>query len=817
MVIRRLLLLSLLALSVACQKDFDPIQPPPSENNGMVEGTIRMKLDRETADAIRITRTRSGELATGNISFDELCRRYHVIEMKRLFDDNGCAERTRESGLDLWYTITFEGDGEQIKRDFGNIPGVTHVEVPLRIKRAYRMHTAGTAPSIYVFGSVSEHAVPSNYPFNDPLFFRQWPLYNDGSINTKAVSGADVNVIPAWKKTAGRNDVIVAVVDEGVQYTHPDLAANMWSGIGRNFCSGNNSSITWGEGHGTHVAGTIAAVNNNGIGISGIAGGTGNGDGVKIMSCQIFHPTNGYYDANTDQTAQAIKYAADNGAVICQNSWGYAAGAFGSESQWISYDRAIKDAIDYFIAYAGMSPDGKTQTGPMAGGIVTFAAGNEYSAQPAYPAAYSACISVSSISCNYEAASYTNYGSTVDIAAPGGGAWASSSRDIPYNQGYNLSTIPTDLYNGQNFIYTTYEGYTEPIMIDYVEETGYGYMQGTSMACPHVSGVAALIVSQFGQPGFTQQECKEILLGTARNIDSYQPSKYAGRIGALVDAGAAVDAGHTPAPEAPTITSESGQSDSFSLSVDETKTLFYTLANYTDWRVNDVSGQVTYSISGDKVSLTFEGSRFTPGKYTVELIASNESSSTTRTITCTVVDPSGTQPPTITPVQGQSDSFTMDAGQVKTLQYTLSNFTNWEVQDDTNRIATSFANNVLTLTIDASKYTAGSYTARINVYNDTASTSRTISYTIEEAPAPGELTLDLYPNPCVDVLNFLANQSGAATIRILNSVGWEELNQSVVFSKGHPLTLDVSGFAPGTYLVDINYNGTRISRTIIKR
>ena len=136
----------------------------------------------------------------------------------------------------------------------------------------------------------------------------------------------------------------------------------MWSGIGKNFCDRDNDDITWGEGHGTHVAGTIAAVSNNGIGISGIAGGTGGGNGAKIMSCEIFHPTDGHYDANSNATADAIKYAADNGAVICQNSWGYAAGAL-SYDQWSSADRATKEAIDYFIRYAGMSPDGETQTG----------------------------------------------------------------------------------------------------------------------------------------------------------------------------------------------------------------------------------------------------------------------------------------------------------------------------------------------------------------------------------------------------------------------------------------------------------------------
>ena len=347
-------LLSIFALIFAtgCQEDFDPASPPSDEGNaetGVVDREIRMKLDRETADAIHVTRTRSGRVLTGNISFDELCERYKVTEMERVFEDNGCAERTRKAGLDLWYTVRFEGDAKQIAEDFGRVPGVTCVETPMQIKMIDPQPIEG-GMNYPVPLAVSPKAMPADYPFNDPMFAEQWPLYNDGTINPSARAGADINVLQAWNRTAGRNDVIVAVVDEGVQYNHPDLAANMWSGIGRNFCRATTdpAKITWGRGHGTHVAGTIAAVNNNGIGISGIAGGTGSGDGVKIMSCQIFHPQSGLEDATSTQTAEAIKYAADNGAVICQNSWGYTSGTY-TESGWIAADRAMKEAIDYFI------------------------------------------------------------------------------------------------------------------------------------------------------------------------------------------------------------------------------------------------------------------------------------------------------------------------------------------------------------------------------------------------------------------------------------------------------------------------------------
>lgn len=729
MKLKNLLFVFCLALLAGCQKDPDT-ESTPVRDTDKVEGVIRMKLDRETAEALNVIRTRSGRVLTGNISFDELCERYNVTGMERLFADNGCAERTRKAGLDLWYIIRFEGSAEQVAEDFGEIAGVNHVEIPRRITKVGGMSRKSGTPWRKLMALPK--AAPSNYPFNDPLFGGQWPLYNDGTINANAQAGADINVLPAWEKTAGRSDVIVAVVDEGVEYTHPDLAGNMWSGIGKNFCDRDNDDITWGEGHGTHVAGTIAAVSNNGIGISGIAGGTGGGNGAKIMSCEIFHPTDGHYDANSNATADAIKYAADNGAVICQNSWGYAAGAL-SYDQWSSADRATKEAIDYFIRYAGMSPDGETQTGPMAGGVVIFAAGNEYSRLASYPAAYDACISVASISCTYEAAWYTNYGSTVDICAPGGGDEANFVNLISYDEGYNLSTIPTNLQNGDSFVYTYANGETETKTIDYVSSTvGYGYMMGTSMACPHVSGVAALIVSQFGAPGFTNEQLKEKLFSTARDIDSYQGTiynswdrgTYAGKIGKLVDAGAALDSGEVP----------------------------------------PVSDQ-----------------------------------------------------PTITPATGQNDTFTLGASERKTLQYTLAGYTEWRLDDPSGKIAQSIDGNVVTLTIDASQYAAGSYTAELLAVNGTKTAKRTIAYTVSEGDNPTGISMDFYPNPCTDVLNILPNYSGESTIRIRNSMGTEVMNITLGLINEEPVKLDVSGLASGTYLVQVTYNGIQITRTIVKR
>lgn len=177
------------------------------------------------------------------------------------------------------------------------------------------------------------------------------------------------------------------------------------------------------EEHGTHVAGIVAATNNNGIGVNGVAGGNGTEKGVRLMICQMMDVYNSIGDA-----AGAIKYAADNGAVICQNSWGYRDSG--------KMPQVTKEAIDYFIRYAGMDENDE-QTGPMAGGLVVFAAGNE-NTTVSYPAMYEKVVSVASIAPDYKKAYYSNYGEWVSISAPGG--------DYNYASGQIYSTLPGNQY-----------------------------------------------------------------------------------------------------------------------------------------------------------------------------------------------------------------------------------------------------------------------------------------------------------------------------------------------------------------------------------
>lgn len=377
----------------------------------------------------------------------------------------------------------------------------------------------------------------------------------------------------------GRESKLVTVtqfgfgkLDEGVMNTHPDLAGNIWVNEGEelyadtdadgngykddkygyNFVS-NTGIISWTEasdtGHGTHVAGTIVAMNGNGIGVCGIAGGDGSeNSGVKLMSCQVF---SGDAGVTLDAEARAIKYAADNGAVILQCSWGYNSSLAsiiegytpgpGSEEEWESLYPLEKEALDYFINNAG-SPNGVID-----GGLVIFASGNEYAGMPAFPGAYSKCVSVSAVAADFTPASYTDYGKEVTISAPGG--------DTEY---YN----PVGKDDPESWIDGIYSG---SILSTWIQNgtAAYGFMDGTSMACPHVSGVAALGLSYAVKQRrhFKASEFIELLKASTKSLDSWygngkvktyyrnhlsagasptrvELSKYIGKMGAgLVDAG----------------------------------------------------------------------------------------------------------------------------------------------------------------------------------------------------------------------------------------------------------------------------------------
>lgn len=421
-------------------------------------------------------------------------------------------------GLDRWYTLTFapETDLRQAVELLSKEGGIERIQYNNRLKGLDEMKSASWKPAPAT--KATSNILP---PFNDPALASQWHYHSTqkGKPVDTSVPGSDINVYDAWKLTTGDPSIIVAVVDEGVAYNHPDLAANMWknekeipgNGIdddgngyvddvyGYNF-SMNEPQISWNklrsssggvgdQGHGTHVAGVVAAVNNNNVGISGIAGGSGKGDGVRIMSCQIY---SGGQNCTEEYLAKAIRYAADNGASILQCSWGFQAGAVLSDKFYKTIQPLVYTAIEYFE-----NADRKKLgfDNPINGGVAFFAAGNDGKEMSAYPGALADIISVTAFASDYKPTGYTNYGPGCNIAAPGGEFYYTSSDGNTYIcDGCVLSTMPE----------------------------GYGYMQGTSMACPHVSGVAALGLSYMKKLGktCTKDEFKSMLLTSVNDMNA---------------------------------------------------------------------------------------------------------------------------------------------------------------------------------------------------------------------------------------------------------------------------------------------------------
>ena len=474
----------------------DPVSPEMDESC-IIPGEIIVELSEEMTAQIE------------KLSPEEAGQWLGVISARRLYSDGGEWEfRHRKAGLHRWYVLTYDSEKSSFTKaeeGVAGIPGVVYTEPVRKIK-------------------------PTGF-FNDPDLSKQWHYYNDGTLGSSHKAGCDINVIPVWENfTAGKSEVIVSVVDGGIDLNHYDLAAVTLPGGpngSRNFVSGGFGITA--HDHGTHVAGTIGAINNNGRGGCGIAGGSNGQGGVTLMSCQVFahnpeDPKNdlsgGFYDA--------IVWGADHGAVISQNSWGHVykdaeAASHGSVG-------SVKGAIDYFIQYAGTDKNGN-QTGPMKGGVVIFAAGNE-GWPDGWPAEYDAVVAVGATGPAFYRAYYSNYGPWVDICAPGG--------DANYNAGQIYSTLPGDKY---------------------------GWFQGTSMACPHVSGVAALLVSQFGGPGFTNEQLKARLIGGAnKNVISSNA-----QIGPFLDAYGAFTFGSTTPPDPVTTFTVSARSNFLDFSWKVTK------------------------------------------------------------------------------------------------------------------------------------------------------------------------------------------------------------------------------------------------------
>ena len=602
-----------LMLATSCQDSMD-LQTANSNTRAVVidkdlfavRGRINVKLEKGANQALPTSAKGNVELQSVPSAMSSAMKYAGAYKMERVFKPAGIyEERTIAEGLDRWYTIYFDEskDVAEVLQQFNKAAGVEYAERVLPIARPKFTAKPYTGPAPQTRNQ------PTASAFNDPLLAKQWHYYNDGSISPRAKKGADCNLKPVWEKyTTGKSNVIVAVVDGGIDITHEDLVDNLYinekekngqAGVdddgngfvddvyGYNFVEAKD--VVGGtiqpdnDGHGTHVAGTVAARNNNGKGVAGVAGGNGTPDsGVRLMSCQIFRGKDEQGDA-----AAAIKYAADNGAVICQNSWGYS-----STSGVTAMPKLLKEAVDYFIKMAGCDENGQQRANsPMKGGVVVFAAGNENKEFAAYPACYPPAVSVSAMAWNFAKASFSNYARWITIMAPGG------DQDTFGTEGGILSTVPKSKV-----------------------PSGYAYFQGTSMACPHVSGIAALIASYFGRQGFTNDELKSRLITAYRpfNIDELNPA-YKGKLGkGYIDAEAAFETDTKIAPEkVGTLTLTPDFVDitaEWSIAKDEDKTAaFYrlyispndlTAENLKDMSFKEING-MGHSL-GEKLRFTFD-------------------------------------------------------------------------------------------------------------------------------------------------------------------------------------------------------------------
>ncbi|MDO5442174.1 MAG: S8 family serine peptidase [Bacteroidia bacterium] len=609
----------------------------------------------------------------------------------RMFADGGrFEERMRREGLHLWYRLAFDESMTLTKASdaLSSVNGVETVEYRHRI-------------SITDVGS----------PFDDPYFSAQWHFWNEGGGGLHPMAaGCDINVLPAWKRgIVGDERVIVAVIDGGVDFNHEDLHDNMWTNpetgsrvtYGYNFDAGND--IVTATDHGTHVAGVISAVNNNGIGVNGIAGGDAAKGikGVRIMSCQTFSSLN----HGDGDNAEAIVWAANHGAVIAQNSWGYDLSKVPDMSDT---PKSMKEAIDYFNEYAGCDNDGnQLSDSPMKGGVVIFAAGND-AMEIGFPASYEGCIAVASVAGDFTPAYYTNYGDWVDISAPGGDS--SKRQEI-------TSTVP---------------------------DNGYDKMQGTSMACPHVSGVAALIVSEFGGPGFTREECIERLLKTTT------PVKANIKIGSgIVNAADAVAHYGEYLPNNAAFAgyeAESATSLILRFIVPEMNhdVKCRTLNVFLSGKESDSPASIQKTVDfatlaiGDTVSVHIGGLEVET-EYSVSTIAidalGNESE---KSETISVVTQSN-NPPTIEPLQGVE--VTMKRYMTESLEFSIYDRDNnlEKVNYTAACHADSFKekNGIYVLTIEGRKAEPGDYISTIEAIDALGgSTSVDIHFTIEQNQAP---------------------------------------------------------------------------------
>ena len=789
------------------------------DDEGVLKGWVRIKL-RDDAQALRVGTFTRGAMESGDPELDRIAASLGATEVRRVFHEGGrFAERRRKFGLHLWYDVKFD-DTLPVSRaqaELGSLSAVAHVQPVYTIRMFY---AGNTLPEEAVYVPAQRRAERAGAgPFDDPGLPKQWHYNNDGS-GTKWVEGSDINLFEAWEVTAGDPSVIVAVTDHGVEYDHPDLAGNMWVNEAElNGTPGvdddNNGYVddiygwnvildsgTINPGtHGTHVAGTVAAVNNNGIGVCGVAGGTGNGDGARIMSLAIFDSTS----ANAGSYPDAYAYAADNGAVISQNSWGYTSG--------VAMPQDVSDALDYFIANAGVDENGN-QTGPMKGGLLVFAAGNEGTPSARMPAADPRTLCVTAMCSDYTRPNYANYSDDVDIFAPGG----ADGNDRNYSDADRVYS--TDL------------------------DGGYSYKWGTSMACPHVSGIAALVIAHYGvgHPGFTVEECREILLRSYRSVSEYVEPKYDGKLGVgLADAGMIFleDAGTAPgtvsAPAARAMGRElelawTVPADGNGLPVAEFR-LTYTGRGIgkTEGKAPDTSGEVVlrnYTAVAETATYIWTGQYNTEYRFEVSGIDRFGHESEKVSFSHSTGDYENGKPRTqqdFAPVEFEN------VGEAYALSFDLSEYFTDPNFGDGDMLSYSLINrneDIVDAAVQEGRLVllpVGKGTGRVTVTAtdlDGEGVQSVLTVTVLNGPEPAAPAegLRLSPNPAGDELGIAAGVRDAEVeVTVYDAAARRVIVGTVALDSRGYGTLNVSALAPGTYTLVLEAPGLSENGSFVKR
>ena len=474
---------------------------------GYVQDEFIVVLKPE-ASKLKMSMAANGVVLTGRADFDAVAQKFAVSRIKKQFVGSDPSIGSATAELAKYHKVKFE-DGSLIDAmdAYRALPNVERVE-PIGIHALY--------------------ATP-NDTYYDPY---QW-YHNQASDD-------DIDSPEGWNIQTGNDNIILAILDSGVRYYHGDLGGvnasptnpegargNMWTNtaelngipgvdddgngyvddwIGYDFvettsgcwdgedCDTKDNDPRDFNGHGTHCSGIVGMLTNDGFGMAGVAGGWGNGsraeygNGVNVMACRIGYSYR-YIGQEVgvvlmDAAAEAFYYAANNGAKVASCSWGS------------SNSGGIAAAADYFINN---------------GGLIFTAAGNDGTQTPSYLASREDVISVAATDQNDAAASFTTYGTWVDISAPGVG------------------------------IYSTYHDHTDP-NVDY-----WAALDGTSMACPMAAAVGAMIWSQ--NPSWTNAQVEAQLYASAENIDAELTSTYIGKMGAgRINL---YDAVNTGAPTAP--------------------------------------------------------------------------------------------------------------------------------------------------------------------------------------------------------------------------------------------------------------------------